>query len=87
MYMYTCINIQVAVPYRNRKLFCHVRRSHHCVQRAQTHCVNAATTDATKRRVPVRALAALNGSSEIRHFEHSDAIETHDGIISTYMYM
>ena len=24
---------------------------------------------------------ALNGSSVIRHFEHSDAIEMHDGII------
>ena len=45
---------------------------------AQMCCVNATTIDAS------RLSPALNGSSEIRCFERSDAIEIHDGIIFNF---
>ena len=46
--------------------------------RAQTRCVNAVTIDANYGS---RLSPALNGTSAIRRFEHSDTIEMCDGII------
>ena len=87
VYPYTNKNEYVAVPCRNRRLFRCVFRSHRCVQSAvslnfrEGRCSYALCKLIRYSCIyEARMNPALNRSSAIRRFEHSNAIEIRDGI-------
>ena len=77
----------MVVPCRNRRLFRRVFRSYRCVQSAVSlNFREGRRSYALSRFIrysciyETRMSPTLNGSSAIRRFERSDAIEIHDGI-------
>ena len=52
------------------------------IRGAQMHCGNAACSYMYQCNYASRMSPALNGHSEIQHFEHCNAIGIHDGKIS-----
>ena len=77
----------MAVPCRNRRLFRRVFRSHRCVQSVVSlNFREGRGSYALRKLIRYSCIyeacmsPALNGSSAIRRFERSDAIEIHDGI-------
>ena len=80
-------NVCMAVPCRNRTLFRREFRSHCCIGSAiLLNFRQGRSSYALHRLIKYMHLrsmyeAALNGSSAIRCFKHSEAIEIRDGII------
>ena len=81
------IYIYVAVPCRNWRLFRRIFRSHRCVRSAVSLNSHLGRGSYALRRFirysciyEARMSPALNGSSAIRRFKHSDTIEIRDGI-------
>ena len=84
----------VAVPCKSQRLFCCIFWLHHCVWSAVSlnFHYNRWSSYVLCRLVSYSCIykacmsPAINKSSAIRHFKHSDAIKIHDGIIF-YSYM
>ena len=86
-FLCTLVDVYVAVPCRNQRLFCRLFQSHLCLRSAVLlNFLEGRGSYALRRFIryscnyEVCMSPTLNGSSAIQRFEHSDAIEIRGGI-------